>query len=101
MISDLHVVYLTYDQFVSRKHLHHFPCLLIYGDDSVSLNLRYVISLEETRGNYYDYAFCINNKADPVYSGQGSSISKDKFVDLVRDNYPDCFDWFLWNPGWL
>ena len=100
MIDDLLVVRLTHDQFTSKKHLHHFPCLLIYDSFGTEF-LRYVIGPEETRGNYYDYAFAINNRSKPDYSGQDGSISKEKFVDLVRDNYPDCFDWFLWNPGWL
>ena len=43
------------------------------------------------------------NKAGNYYAVGRPPVemTKEAALDAIRNDYPELFDWLLWNPGWL
>ncbi len=41
-------------------------------------------------------------RLEPNYSnGFNPEVSKEEFIEFLKEHYPDDFEWFLWNPDIL
>lgn len=97
-MSNLRVIHMTYDEFYNKKYVDHIPCLMLFQEDE-RRNLRFVIgATSKDDANFYDYGFAISCGN---YYGPNGLISKDKFLDIIKSDYPEWFDWLLFNPGWF
>lgn len=69
------------------------PLFLIYGNEIIALLKAFGCPLWAiTR----DYGGGMNYKDSAI-----GSISKEDFVDYVRTEYPEHFEWLLFHPEWL
>lgn len=87
-----------YADFYERKYGQvTFPALFLLELGGKNYSVRFCLDERQCIGSY---GFSINLEYGEYYIGE-QGVSKEIFVDSLRESYPEYFEWFLFHPEWL
>ncbi len=61
-----------------------------------------IIKHSRTSCKTLKYLFGVQHFGGKIYfSFDHSSVDKDQFIDYLKEQYPEHYEWFLWNPEYI
>ena len=96
--NNIIIMKVRYADFYRRKYGQvTFPALFLLEFDGKNCSVRFCLDDRQGIGSY---GFSINLGYGDYYIGE-QVVSREIFVDSLRESYPDYFEWFLFNPEWF
>lgn len=66
-----------------------------YDDE---LNISNMIDIKRSNVNNHYNIFATVTRADTFYWFDGNMIRKEEWIDLMMENHPDYYGWYLFHP---